>query len=363
MTASRKDRIFKTGLYSLGIACAFIFVISKFDRICAMLVSDIASYGDLYPELTVADFKVERVENQGKRIPANEKLHVAEADYLLIGDSFLDYDGEEYACSDEISAALNKSLYLIKGGDPQRYVAAALEHAEVPRDSQSRILLLECVERNFMYLYRHAPRTTTEGGAASGAFLTLKRTAREISQRWFTDSERRYQYLLNTSVLTAGFVESLSTLKFRQFGMMPKRFPVYSLNPPMVFSYFETDATSPTSYFYPHTQEDIEIIATHLAELSKALDRDWNLKLVLIPVPNKITVYRELATDVPYDDYLPRLMARLRDKGLPTVDLYSPFRQANEHIYYATDTHWNRRGVELAAKVIAEQLAEAGTSE
>ncbi|MCB1060136.1 MAG: hypothetical protein KDB65_07885 [Calditrichaeota bacterium] len=363
MTASRKDTNFKTGLYMLAVLCALIFVGSKIDWISSLFVSDVVNYGDLYPELTVRYFKVERVHNVHRRFPANEDTRAADADILLIGDSFLDYDGETYTCADEFSKALGQSIYVIHGGDPQRYVAAALEREKIPRDSKRRKLILECVERNFMYLYRHGAPSPSTGGSSASTASSVVNLAREISHTWFTDSERRYQYLLNTSVLTSGFIEAVSTMKFREFGMMPKRFPVYSLHPPMVFSYFETNPNSPTSYFYPHTQEDIEAIAVHLKELSEWLSLDWNLDLVVLPIPNKITIYHKLATDVSYDDYLPRLIAELRRQGVPTVDLYTPFRQAEGRIYYSTDTHWNPRGVDLATQVVAGQLGDAGTSD
>ena len=101
----------------------------------------------------------------------------------------------------------------------------------------------------------------------------------------------------------------------------------------------------------------------HLKELSEWLSLDWNLDLVVLPIPNKITIYHKLATDVSYDDYLPRLIAELRRQGVPTVDLYTPFRQAEGRIYYSTDTHWNPRGVDLATQVVAGQLGDAGTSD
>ena len=134
MTASRKDTNFKTGLYMLAVLCALIFVGSKIDWISSLFVSDVVNYGDLYPELTVRYFKVERVHNVHRRFPANEDTRAADADILLIGDSFLDYDGETYTCADEFSKALGQSIYVIHGGDPQRYVAAALEREKIPRD-------------------------------------------------------------------------------------------------------------------------------------------------------------------------------------------------------------------------------------
>jgi hypothetical protein len=73
-------------------------------------------------------------------------------------------------------------------------------------------------------------------------------------------------------------------------------------------------------------------------------------------VPAKQTLY---APDV--DDYtrnfIPTLVARLRAEGVEAVDLATPFQKhKDEGLFFPYDTHWNEKGADLGARVLAEQL-------
>jgi len=97
--------------------------------------------------------------------------------------------------------------------------------------------------------------------------------------------------------------------------------------------------------------ETVAIIAAR----KRAFD-PLGIRYVFVPIPAKQNLY---ADDV--DDYtrnfLPVLFERLRAEGIEYVDLDTPFRaHKNEELFYAYDTHWNKKGTALAAKVIAEQL-------
>ena len=47
-----------------------------------------------------------------------------------------------------------------------------------------------------------------------------------------------------------------------------------------------------------------------------------------------------------------RLTALLEKDGVPTVDLFAPFRQEDETLYFAHDSHWNTKGAALGADLI-----------
>lgn len=80
------------------------------------------------------------------------------------------------------------------------------------------------------------------------------------------------------------------------------------------------------------------------------------LRYVFLPVPAKQTLY-----GVDVDDYtrnfIPTLIARLRADGVEAVDLVTPFQaHKDEGLFFPYDTHWNAKGTDLAARVMAEQL-------
>jgi SGNH hydrolase-like domain, acetyltransferase AlgX len=95
-------------------------------------------------------------------------------------------------------------------------------------------------------------------------------------------------------------------------------------------------------------------------ELAKA-----DLKLVLLLVPNKYTIYypmlRAPARGQPQGSrYLNSLEGRLRLEGIPVINLTDEYMRAavNEfrqgrYIYWLDDTHWNAEGIRIAASAIA----------
>jgi hypothetical protein len=91
-------------------------------------------------------------------------------------------------------------------------------------------------------------------------------------------------------------------------------------------------------------------------------------RLVVLLVPDKYTVYRRLlvppdSTPLPGDRYLPDLATRLHADGIPVADLSATFREAATRglgsgttIYFRDDTHWNARGIALAADALTAAL-------
>ena len=93
-------------------------------------------------------------------------------------------------------------------------------------------------------------------------------------------------------------------------------------------------------------------------------------ELVLVPIPMEIAVspaheasFLEntgaTAHSVDLDHPQARLEAWAADRGVRVIDLAVPFRDAyaeGELLYLATDGHWNEKGHEVAARVVAAEL-------
>ncbi len=97
------------------------------------------------------------------------------------------------------------------------------------------------------------------------------------------------------------------------------------------------------------------------------------IRLMILPVPNKESVYPDRLTSRANDLHAvlsPRtlqVMDRLRAAGIEVIDLFSVFARARQEagmaatpLYLAQDTHWSPRGVEVAAKFVACRLMELG---
>lgn len=98
------------------------------------------------------------------------------------------------------------------------------------------------------------------------------------------------------------------------------------------------------------------------------------IKLMLVPVPNKASVYPDMLTsragrpDTDVSCKTLEIISRLRQAGIEVVDLFTVFRQArtvlpHERIpsyYLSQDTHWSPDGVRLAAKTVGQRILELG---
>lgn len=338
--------------------CGVVFVAVRYEPLMNILIGNRVDNGDLMIELNVADFRIEVIPDSYPRLPENEALNPDSAKVLLIGDSFCRRGYDCYPFGDELTLRTGKAVLWWTQANTQTRPFSWLTAHGVTRSETRRLLIFECVERNLVYYYNNdiAIRLDAVEQAQVKEFVLFKDFLRDEVRRWMGSAEMNYAYLANASVLTAGAIETLNTFKFHQFGVLPSRFPVYSLDPPMAFSYYESNATSQTSYFFDHTDENVQNIARTIRFIKEGVDEKFNLDLLFLIVPNKITIYHELATDVPYDDFLPRLSRQLKIEGVNTVCLYEPFRKANKQLYFAADSHWNRAGLLLGVEETAQAI-------
>jgi hypothetical protein len=88
-----------------------------------------------------------------------------------------------------------------------------------------------------------------------------------------------------------------------------------------------------------------------------------NLELVVLLVPTKYSVYGPLLKDppaVPPSDLpLRRLAERLEAENVFVVNVTTALRKQaaddlsrNEYVYFIDDTHWNERGIGVAAQAL-----------
>ena len=110
-------------------------------------------------------------------------------------------------------------------------------------------------------------------------------------------------------------------------------------------------------------ERDVSTAATYFSWLADELGKD-NLSLLVALVPEKITVYRPLLLEgasaaAAEKGYLDRVEEVLREQAIPVVNLAPVFRreaqikfQRGEYIYHLDDTHWNARGISIAANEI-----------
>ncbi len=126
----------------------------------------------------------------------------------------------------------------------------------------------------------------------------------------------------------------------------------------------------------PANREAVERAADVIGELNRHF-REENWKLVVLPVPTKINVYRENvdwplreldplnARTIPgdrTDEVCDLLFARLAQAGVLAVDLRAPFREVvtardGRVVFPPGESHWSGLGLQIAADKVADALA------
>ena len=113
--------------------------------------------------------------------------------------------------------------------------------------------------------------------------------------------------------------------------------------------------------FRYHSDEDIQQLVDMFADWQQQLDEEFNMDLVIFPVPNKFTVYQgTVAVGVPYDNFLERLATGLDDVDVPVVRTLDALQASSELTYWPNDTHWNQAGIDIAATALAATVLTTG---
>lgn len=112
----------------------------------------------------------------------------------------------------------------------------------------------------------------------------------------------------------------------------------------------------------PKITEAIAAITDFAAQL-----REQDIELIVVPVPPKTLLHRAFldpaAAAVDAEAALRPLReihAQLRDAGVRVLDLSDTFAAEEDSAFCRRDTHWSGKGIRLAARAIAEELAKDG---
>jgi len=220
-----------------------------------------------------------------------------------------------------------------------------LSLTEMNRGDKKKILLSEVVERNISSAFLREHTVSDRKKYKRTSFLeNLIPVSRE----------ENYTELFKNGKFTGDIYKYTMTFKFNTFGVISDLTPVFVKDPPWLFYY--TDITGDAGFYHSYTPNEIEEIAEKITKLSILLDKEFNLDLVLLFIPNKYTLYHKLINNDKYNDFIPRLNSELGKKGVETVNVYDAFKSSDEILYYPTDTHWNEKGMKIALGLILEKI-------
>jgi len=95
------------------------------------------------------------------------------------------------------------------------------------------------------------------------------------------------------------------------------------------------------------------------------------IRLLVMPAPNKASVYPEMLTGRageqagPINTATRDILAKLRQAGVEILDLFEVYDRARQRAgspayYLAQDSHWSPEGMRLAAEAVASRLVDLG---
>lgn len=109
----------------------------------------------------------------------------------------------------------------------------------------------------------------------------------------------------------------------------------------------------------PMTDRELFSAAKNL-QLMQNFCRQEGKKFAFVIAPNKNSLYSTYMPDYGIKAEkadADKLMALLSDMNVKTVDLFTAFRQMEEPLYFAHDSHWNSKGAALGADLINAAFA------
>ncbi|MFZ4590380.1 MAG: alginate O-acetyltransferase AlgX-related protein [Ignavibacteria bacterium] len=344
------NKITKTIVNLVGLICLIISLLVTFDFIPEQIWSksfqkdyESGRYGDLYFLNLVDYFKVEY---ETKKIPSfsttNYQSEINEADILLFGDSFTAMESRDVQLPYLLKDSTNKKIFVIKSSK----ILNDLNNLKFAKQQKKKVLIYQFVERgifkNFEVLSNEDDRSLIK---IYNFLMTLK----------VGNIEKRLNQLLQRSLITYEAYKYLASAKFDHLKILTQITPIYKAEPPWLF-YYEDVNQSKTSFYYKFTQTELEILVMNAKKLQKELIEKYNLELIIMPIPNKYTIYNEKINTDKYNNIIPEFCHKLTENGIQSINLYDDFRESEKLLYYPTDTHWNQNGINIALLKLLEVL-------
>lgn len=338
-----RDRVMQILVYASGFLCALIFIGSKSRLVMEEWFPPNPRNGDLYEMARVSAFYEPRPPIDTTRSPLRVE-NANDADLIVFGDSFTRAASGHATFVDQLADSTGKTVWI--GG---RYSRSALVDLDA---SRPRTVIIESIDR-FIDLDFAGDLTPAPAPPGRPEWFT---TALDWRLRIFRNTELNSRLLIGNLPGGRTLVNALADARYEWLGEISEKTPIQTFDPPTLFYYQNIESGAETFFKgagYTHTDLEIENLADQLARLDRALHAK-NARLLFLPIPNKYLLYGG-ATESD-DQFLPRLHRALETRGVASIDLYTTYRRSPERVFWASDTHWNARGVELALGEIVAAL-------
>jgi hypothetical protein len=354
-----KEKNLRTIIYFAGLLCLYAFFAVRIFPMMNSVLSekmdretrDFNKYGDLFYYNCITHFKQDFPPPLRKYRLSEKNPALNEADILTFGDSFFDFSFQT-TFPERLSDTLGLRVYSFVTQDAtQSNPFCILNNAAYQKNSNSKYVLFESIERNIPAKFSNA----YDIGCVK---QTPKRNLYdEIHNLIFkNNSEKLYALLLKRGYFVNRLYSFFATLRFDLCGYISPLTSKYKLDKDPWLFYEKEFSQEPGGFYYQYKEEELNAYADNILLLSQQLKSNYNLHLIFMPIPNKYTLYHTMINQDRYNNFLPRLYAELDKRGVLYVNLYHEYTSSPEILYYGTDTHWNKKGVDKALHLVIEKM-------
>ena len=365
----KKTTILKGVIYISGFICLFGLLAIRYQPLYNIVLKektvpgywDNNKYGELYYFSNIKYFQEELPPVMPKFQFTDKNSSLEDALILTFGDSYMDFS-HSVQLSSRINDSLNLPVFYEYETDPIKFLKTSNY-----KNNQPKILLYTRTERWIPVDFLEKPITesiymdfsdkNTDNKNPSVVKSMLART-RDIVFNERTDE--LLKAMLQRSYIVSDINTYISTRQFDWFGYISSYTPKYSLEDktPWLFNYDQLNEEM-TSFYYQFSDEEIKQIAENIRKTSDYLWNEHKLQLIFLPVPAKYTIYHHIVDpEADYNNFLPRLYDNLASLNVDFINLYKPYMNAEEYVYYGTDDHWTEEGGRIAANEVVSKIME-----
>jgi hypothetical protein len=354
-----KERNLRITIYITGIICLFAFFAIRIFPLMNFMLSDkmdqetrdFNKYGDLFYSNCINHFKQEFPAPLRKYRLSDKNPDVKEADVLTFGDSFFDFSFQT-TFPERLSDTLNQKVYSFVTQDyRQSNPFCILNHGTYQKNVTPKHAIFETIERNI-------PAKFSDPYDFGCVKKEVKHNLYEkvIGFIFNKDSEKHFALLLKRGYVINYLYSAIVTLRFDLFGYIAPSTAKYSIEKDPWLFYSLEYGSDPGGFYYQYSQKEINTYADNIFHLSKGLKENYNIDLIFMPIPNKYFINHKMINNDLYNGFLPRLYTELDKRGIHYINLYDEFIGSEDTLYYGTDTHWNKKGVDKALNLVLDKM-------
>ena len=213
-------------------------------------------------------------------------------------------------------------------------------------NGKEKILIYESTERYIPHRFTEPHPVSHEPDERSAIRKSVAMAKDHVLGR---DLDTYFRLFLQRNYLTTDLFSMAATLKFDLFEYISEITPEYSLDQEIPWLFYHDQLNDEnTSFYYQHSEEEIETYCDNIVDLSVKLKKLYNLKLVFMGIPTKYTIYHTVLNDDPYNNFIPRLYEELKERGIPVISLYEDYMNSDDLLFFGTDSHWTEAGLSIA---------------